>query len=215
MKRLITALSLVFATVAAFAQPFEGKILFTMDYPKLPDPSMASMMPKESVSYFKGGKTRVEMNMAMGVKNVTIADSDAKTAVSLIDMMGQKFAITTDANNPEAEKAVEEAKVTVTKDSKKIAGYNCTKAVIETKDGDKQEVWFTKDLKLPKGHVNGPMKKIDGSVLQYGINQNGMEMVLTAKEVVKEKVSDDKFAIPADYKKMTQEEFMKSMGGAK
>jgi GLPGLI family protein len=220
MKKIILIFSVLIMALNLNAQNFEGRIVFNLEYPKLPNPEMASMMPKETVSYFKGGKSRMEMNMSMGMKNATITDAKTGEAVVLMDMMGQKYALTGAGDDPESKKASEEAKVTVTKETKKIAGYTCTKAIIEVPSKDKgvqsMEAWFTKDLKFVKGYAKGPLGKLDGLILQYSILQNGMEMILTAREVVKESVSDDKFAVPADYTKMTQEEFMKAMGqGAK
>ncbi|MBX7203070.1 MAG: DUF4412 domain-containing protein [Bacteroidia bacterium] len=216
MKKIILILSVFAFALNLNAQNFEGRIVFTIEYPKLPDPNMASMLPTETNTYFKDGKSRFEMNMSMGMKNATISDAATGTSVVLMEMMGQKYALTGAGEDAESKKAADETKVTISKETKKIAGYNCTKAVLEvpTKEGApmNMEAWFTNDLKFNKGYAVGPLKKIDGTILQYSIMQNGMEMKLTAKEVVKEKVAADKFVIPADYTKMTQEEFMKAMG---
>jgi GLPGLI family protein len=216
MKKYLLMLPMLALAVVLNAQKFEGRIIFGLEYPKLPSPEMASMMPKETATFYKDGKSRFELNMAMGVKNATITDAKSGATVVLMEMMGQKYALTGAGEDADAKKAASETKVTVTKDAKKIAGFSCKKAILEFTAKDQQKVtmeaWFTKELEIWKGYATGPLKNIDGAILQYSIVQNGMEMILTAKEVIREKVNDDLFVVPADFKKMTQEEFMKAMG---
>jgi GLPGLI family protein len=219
MKKLLLLSVLLFAGFTLSAQNFEGKIVFEISFPEFSDPQMAAMLPKEAVAYFKKSKSRMEMNMMMGMRNVTISDGVAKSSVTLMDIMGQKYAVESKEVNPDQKKMVEEAKVTVAKEQKKIAGYLCTKAVIEmpvsstSKEITKMEMWFTKDLSFNPDFVGGPMSKIDGSVLEFEIKQSGMNMKLSAKEVVKQPVSDELFVVPTAYKKTTPEELKKAMGG--
>ena len=221
MKRILLLSVMVFMGLQLFAQSFEGKIVFEISLVGTNDPQMQAMMPKETVAYFKKNKSRMEMNMMMGMRNVTISDGDTKSAVTLMDMMGQKYAITNDGKSvsPEQKKMMEDTKVEVTKETKKIAGYTCTKAIITVPAGGKlkeatsMEIWFTKDLSLNKEFVAGPMGKIEGSALEFSIKQNGIDMKFSARDVLKQPVSDDLFLIPAEYKKMTQEELMKTLGG--
>jgi hypothetical protein len=218
MKHLFFVLSSLVMSISATAQDFEGKVLFEISLGKDVDPQVQQMMPKESVMYVKDGKTRVEMTMGMGMKNITISDSKEKKAIVLMDMMGQKYAIKKDLSDDE--KGTDETKVTVTKETKTIAGYKVTKAIIEMpvkdqKETTKMDVWFTKDLALKSSYVAGASGKIDGAVLEYSVNQKGISMKFTAKQVTKESVENAKFEVPEGYKVTTQEELMKSMGGGK
>lgn len=221
MKRILLLCVMVLMGLQLFAQSFEGKIVFEISLVGVTDPQMQAMMPKETVAYFKKNKSRMEMSMMMGMKNVTISDGDTKSAVTLMDMMGQKYAIVNDgkSNTPEQSKMLEDTKVEITKETKKIAGYTCTKAIItvpaggKIKEASKMEVWYTKELSMNKGYVSGPMSKIEGSALEFSIKQSGMDIKLTARDVLKQPVSDELFIVPTDYKKMTQEELMKTFGG--
>ena len=134
--------------------------------------------------------------------------------------MGQKYAIeNTASNDAEQKKLSESTKVSITGDKKMIAGYMCTKALVEipnpenAKELIKMDMWFTKDLTINKNYMNGPMEKIDGSVLEFSLNQSGMKINFSAKEVLKQPVSDDLFLIPTGYKRMSSAELMKMMGG--
>jgi GLPGLI family protein len=223
MKFFLSTL-LVFLHVAlSFSQPFEGKIIFTIEFPGMKDPQTKAMLPTEAVSYFKSKKSRMEMTMMMGMSNTTISDAESGTSVILMDLMGQKYAVSADpsASEKEAKELESKAKVTVTSETKEIAGYKCKKAIIEfpseknSKEMTKMTVWFTNELELDKGYIKGPMSKIDGSVLEFSMNEGPMAMVLSAKEVVKVKVADDKFIVPAGYKKVTQDELKQMMGGGR
>ncbi len=220
MKRIFLFACIISLSINLFAQSFEGKIVFEMSFPDFKDPQMAALLPKEAVAYFKNNQSRMEMNMMMGMKNATISDGLKKTSITLMDLMGQKYAVENNASNDaEQKKAMESTKVSITADKKMIAGYMCTKALIEipnpekAKELIKMDVWFTKDLSINKNYMNGPIEKVDGSVLEFSLNQSGMKINLSAKEILKQPVSDDLFLIPSGYKRMSSAELMKMMGG--
>ncbi len=221
MKKILVFQFLLFIGMTLSAQSFEGKILFEVSFLNLPDPQMASMFPNEAVSYFKNNKSRMEMSMMMGSRTVTISDGNTKSAVTLMDLMGQKYAIDNSSSktSEEQKKMMDATTVTITNETKKIAGYTCKKAIIvilptaSNKDTLNMEMWFTNELSINKNFVASSMNKIDGAVLEFTIKQNKMDIKLSAKSVVKQSVEDSLFLIPADYKKTTSEEMMKSMGG--
>ena len=220
MKRIFLFACIISLSINLFAQSFEGKIVFEMSFPDFKDPQMAALLPKEAVAYFKNNQSRMEMNMMMGMKNATISDGLKKTSITLMDLMGQKYAVENNASNDaEQKKAMESTKVSITGDKKMIAGYMCTKALVEipnpenAKELIKMDMWFTKDLSINKNYMNGPIEKIDGSVLEFSLNQSGMKINLSAKEVLKQPVSDDLFIIPTGYKRMSSADLMKMMGG--
>ena len=220
MKRIFLFACIISLSINLFAQSFEGKIVFEMSFPDFKDPQMAALLPKEAVAYFKNNQSRMEMNMMMGMKNATISDGLKKTSITLMDLMGQKYAVENNASNDaEQKKAMESTKVSITAEKKMIAGYMCTKALVEipnpekAKELIKMDVWFTKDLSINKNYMNGPIEKIDGSVLEFSLNQSGMNINFSAKEVLKQPVSDDLFLIPTGYKRMSSAELMKMMGG--
>jgi len=220
MKTLVSIIALFLYASTLLAQPLaEGRIVYDIKLGKETDPQMASMMPKEAFSWFKKGKSRFEMTMMMGMKSTTITDDAAKTSVVLMDMMGNKYAIKSkvDEPNPEAKKVMDDAKVTQTTETKVIAGYKCTKSIIDIKDKSGEssqfEIWTTKELAFSGQGQEGPLSKVDGAALEFSIAQGPITMTLTARIVSKEAVSDDKFIVPKDYKEMSADDFKKSMGG--
>jgi len=209
MKTLITLLSLILLVGNLNAQTFEGKITFGIDY-ELPEAMEAqrAMLPSDMVIYITKGHVRIEQKTMMGDQNV-ITDTKAKTSVLLMNMMGKKMAITMADDG----KDKPTPKIAYSDETKKIAGYDCKKAIYTTKDAEgedqEMEVYYTEDI---PSEANDKLPGLKGYPLEYTINSSGMLMTLTAKTVSKEKVSKKLFLIPDGYEEMTMEDFMKSMG---
>jgi GLPGLI family protein len=202
------------------AQDFEGRIDFEIKNEGASDPRMSMMLPKKSAMFVKNGNIRMEMDMAMGMKSASITDGKTGTSVTLMDMMGQKYAIASVTNDELVKKQQDKMKVAIkqTDEQKTIAGYACQKAIVTFTDTTTSQetalnVWYTKELKFGNKHVQGPFASIDGSMLEYSITQQGFSMQFIANKVVKEAVDDAKFQIPTDYKRMTQEDMMRMFGG--
>jgi len=212
MKNLLSLIFILFSITNSFSQEFEGKINFNITYAANVDEQIKEAGPKEALMYFSSDRTRIEMQMGMGMKNVTISDLKEKQTIVLMDMMGQKIAM---KSSIEDEKVDEKTKVEVTSQTKKIAGYSCKKAIITTpeSEGGNVVVWFTNDLVVNKGYLKGAMKKIDGTVLEYTVKQGPMEFTLSADKVERQKVDGKLFTIPEGYKMMDQKDLMKSFGG--
>jgi GLPGLI family protein len=134
-------------------------------------------------------------------------------------MMGMKYAIKNkmEDSDPGAKKLMDDAKVTKTAESKTIAGYKCTKTIVEFKDKSgkisKIDIWSTKDLPFSAKGQDGPLSKVEGAALEFTLSQGPITMTLIAREVLQEKVSDDKFTVPSDYKEMSMDELKKMTGG--
>jgi GLPGLI family protein len=221
MKKIITIVALV-ASTACFAQKgsFQGKIAYEISYPGTElDANTMAMLPKEMTMYIKNDKARTEMQMGAMGSSVSIVDNKAKTTTSLMDMMGQKIAIKSTAEDVEKAKDKNpEPKVTLLGETKEIAGYKCKKAEIEMQDAEKSKVvvYYTDELGSKGNNWNNPQfKGIDGFLMEYEMVKQGMRMKMSTKSVSKEDVDDSKFTIPSGYQEMTQEQMMKAMTGGK
>ncbi|MBL7928460.1 MAG: DUF4412 domain-containing protein [Bacteroidia bacterium] len=217
IKQLFIALLTAVVLPAAAQKTInEGKLVFEISYPNsdIPDQQMA-MMPTEMVMYIKKDKSRMEMSMGMGMTTVVITDNKAKVATTLMDVMGNKIA--TKSTEADIEKQSAEQgnfKVQVTDETKTIAGYTCKKAVVTDSEGETSDIYFCEDIKMEgENWAQKQFKDIKGFPLMYTMKQRGMNMQMTATKISAEKVDDSKFAIPADYKEMTQEEMRKMFGG--
>src|SRR2546423_6890674 len=148
MKKIIIysiALMLALSIQAAKGQDKlkEGKATFEISYPDAEEMNdqMLAMMPKESVSYFKDGKTRTEIKAGYGT-TVVLSDPDKKESYVCMDMMGKKTAVKSTDEDMEKQRAeMGEYDVKLSDDTKKIAGYTCKKATVTMKkDGNSFDV---------------------------------------------------------------------------
>ncbi len=215
----LALLGLLFA-VQSFAggKDFSGVIVYNITYPdsKLDAQTMA-MMPTTMKMTVRENMSKIDISMSMG-STVIIFDADTKTGTTLMDMMGQKFAIAMDAESMEEESDdIDSINVVVTGETKEIAGYNCKKAVINyLQKGKPMEsvVWYTDELDGTASNASNPLyKDIDGVLLEFTSNDSGIEMKMEAVSVDKKKVSKKEFEIPEGYKEVTPEELQNMFGG--
>lgn len=192
---------------------FNGVIEYKveLDSDELDAASKAMLGSLSSKMFFSGHKTRIEMDMGM-VVNTTITDSKNKEGVILIDMMGQKYAMEmTKEDIEKAEKENAEPKIEYTNETKKVAGYNCKKALVTMEGLDEVlSVYYTDEINVPE---NDQFKGLKGFPLEYQINQGGMKMKFTAVNVTEKKVDDNLFTIPSGYEKVSKDELNKLFGG--
>lgn len=222
MKKITLALFAAIAAISVNAQTFtEGKVTTKISYPDLEDqPGIVAMLPKNVVSYYKNGKTRIEQDGAMGTKTIVLVDDKKKESVAFMDLMGQKYQIVSKEDDIKKDNSRDlEATVTVTSETKTIAGHTCKKATLKYKDGEESEIWFAPELtKGASSSWNQKFKGIDGMIMEFSMTKQSqmgpMTMKMTVTEISKEKVDDNKFKAPdGDYKKTTPEDLAKSFGG--
>ena len=126
IKTIFTVLLLV-AAQSTFAQKIftEGTLQYKVSVSGVSDPQAQAMMQNMVLSIFiKSDKFATVMDMGM-MKIRTVRLDDNKY-VMLMDMMGQKFKMTMDKKQYETKKMnPDNYTVTITDDTKTIAGYNC------------------------------------------------------------------------------------------
>ena len=219
MKKLMS-LSLLFfvSAVLVAGKPFDGIITYKISYPdtKYTEAQLA-MFPKVMSISIKGSKSRTEMNIGMG-KQVFIVDYVAKTKVTLIDMMGQKYAIKQTSQDIEKENAdLPRGTVVITNETKNIAGYVCKKAIVTSnEDGVKTtfDVWFTDELGGKDANFDDPLyKDINGVMMEFVIKTPQISMKLSATSVEKKAIADKDFEIPAEFTLTTKDELKSKFGG--
>lgn len=208
MKSIVFILALIF-TFQISAQQFEGEISFSISYLEIPTEmnGMESMLPTVMNYSISGDKIAIQQNTMFGTQTV-VSNNATHEGFVLMDMMGQKIAMKVD-NTPEDEETPLPA-VTKTTETKKVAGYTCTKYLVKM-EGMDTEVWATADLKGKvdsKSHLDG----VDGFPLEYVTTTDEMKMLLTATSVTKKAIESSVFEIPEGYMIMTEEELKSSFG---
>lgn len=203
--------------LGSFTPPkdFTGVIVYNITYDmENMDPQMSAYLPKTMKLTIKNPMTRSEVVMSMG-STVSIFNSDTKSGVNLMDMMGQKIAVKLSSEEMEKEFAdAGEMEVINTDETKEIMGYTCKKAIVKVKNsGDEFSVYYTDELSTGIENSSNPIfKDIDGMMLEFSMNQNGMGMHFTAVNVDQKKISDNVFDIPEGFQEMTKEEMEAKFG---
>ncbi len=215
---IIAALGLSLLSFQAVCQKAvtEGKVSYSITYPDMEmDNDMAAHMPNETVIYFKDHMSRTDLSMGMGFRSSTIMDNKTGDIISLTDMLGTKTAMKfSGEEQAEINKSANKAKPVIeyTGETREIAGYLCKKAIIKSDGLNDMELFYTDKIKS-KSQLGSDLNEINGFPMQYVIDQGGIKMKMTAEHVSVEKISDDLFIIPADYKVITKQEMMQMMGG--
>jgi GLPGLI family protein len=208
-----------FIYTSASAKEFSGVITYKITYEgEALNDQMKSMMPKTMTLTVKGNKSKVEMITGMG-KNINITNGDDHTTITMMDMMGKKFAF--NSTSEDIQKDMEGAgdiSVEYTNDTKEILGYTCKKAIIHMKGENEgsMTVYYTNELGSKALNFDNPQfKDIDGLMLEYEIvNSNpGFTMHFVATNVEKKKISDKEFDIPEGYEIKTREDMKTMFGG--
>jgi len=216
IKTFILTLIIVANSLGLFAKDFEGVIVYNITYEgKNVNDQMLAMMPKTMKLTIKGDMSKTEMNMGMG-SQVTIFNGDTKSGVMLMDMMNQKFAVK--MTSEDVEKKMEDApeiEVVKTGNTREIQGYQCQEAIVKVQ-GEKSEftVYYTDELGSGILNADNPYyKDIDGVMLEFAMDQDGLKMEFKAINVDKKKVSDKEFETPEGFKEISQDEFKNMFGG--
>ena len=205
-------------TTALAGKPFEGVITLRITYPDSKfSESQLAMAPKAFTISIKGTKARTDMQMS-GMNTITITDYTEKTSVSLINMMGQKYAIKqTTAEIDKETAAAGTTTVELSDETKVIAGYTCKKAVVTVNDDGLKstyEVYYSNELGTKMANFNNPIyKDIDGVLLEFSMKTQMGNMKFTATSIEKKSLPGKDFEIPSDYTLTTQDELKSKFGG--
>jgi hypothetical protein len=225
MKKIIFTL-LSSTSMLVFGQS-EGTAVYEMSIEGLP-PEQASMMGDMMMKIvWKGDKSYYEQSsMMFETKSVT----DENGTLMLMDQMGNKYYMKykPEELSKESDKgSAPEYKIEQTNETKKIAGYDCKKAIVTTKTRDGKEfkidIWYTD--KIPNYYAKQKnttrrnqdmsyLKSINGMPMEYTIPQGQMTIKVTAKEVNFNPVSDDVFKLSTDgYTEIKPDDLKKMRGG--
>ena len=204
-RRVIAFVLLVFLFGCKNKKADEGKIVYQLGY-QLPDSlkQYAEYLPKEATVYFKGDST-VSIQRANQESTTVITDWKTNFMRVLLQSPAKKFVV--DYN--EAEQATEIGRLpphTLTKQQKTkiIAGYTATGYLIKDKLSDEiTEMWFTKNISIIPNSLTMMLDSDLGVPLMFTINQNGMKMKTTVKEIKFQPIPAAVFSTPQGFTPLT------------
>jgi GLPGLI family protein len=206
-KKLLLVPFLILSLIVSAQDGFEGEIDFMIKYANLPAEmaGMESMLPVEMKMQLTEQKSPITGSQ------IVIADMEANYMVTLMDILGNKIAMTSPMGNMEEMKA-ESAKIEIEyiNETKTIAGYKCKKALIRTEGlVEPMTIYYTSEFSGGTEQFG----TLDGFALEYSVVAEGVEMIFVATRVEKKKIDDSIFVAPTEYKVVTQQELQNMYGG--
>lgn len=222
MKRffnfLMVAAIIMGMSGATFAKDFKGVINYKITYPGMEvDAPMAAMMPKMATLTIRGHMSKFEINMGQMGSQMVIIDGKSETITTCMDMMGQKYYYVESQEEINSDMDDDKLSIDIKDETKEIAGYECTKAVITVKEAGEDmlfTIYFTEEITSSSLNMDNPyFKDIPGAMLEFEINTGGGTMKMSATSVNKKNVSESEFEIPEGYVKKTSSEVKQMYGG--
>ena len=214
---------MVFGLMSSFAQkPFAGTIKSKYIIEGNVDPNVRASLPDVMTTYVFENYTKNVMEMP-GINIITITNGAKKTNYMIYDVTGMgKYYIETTEEEIKAAFANQETKFDYTGETKTVAGYTCEKVIETTVDKETDEetvvtLYVSKEI-CPNADINfGSHPGLVGYPLRTevtkDINGENATVIIEAIEVkADKKVKLANFLLPADGKKVTQEELMRLFG---
>ncbi|MEE4256873.1 MAG: hypothetical protein V2I47_07535 [Bacteroidales bacterium] len=214
---MVAAIIMGFASTA-ISKDFSGVITYKISYPGMEiDASMAAMMPKMATLSIKENMSKFEISMGQMGKQIQIIDGEAKTVTTVMDMMGQKFYYVQTEDEIQAEEGAENISVDIKDETKEIAGYECTKAVVTVVENGEEmmfTIFFSEEIGSSSLNIDNPyFKDIPGAMLEFEIATGTGTMKMEALSVDKKKLSESEFEVPEGFQEKTSAEIKQMFGG--
>jgi hypothetical protein len=155
--------------------------------------------------YIKGNKIATVSQSDFGGQKY-IRDTEAKTGVLMLKMMGEKFALTQDLRQDTVHKKFMQVK---TKKKEKISGLKSQEYLVSGEYLDSTEhVYVCKKI---SGDIISIYGGMNGLPTKYRLIVKNEPIQYELIEVKEQAISDDFFKIPADYQIMTMQDFLDKM----
>ncbi|MCP4438354.1 MAG: hypothetical protein GY810_05365 [Aureispira sp.] len=165
---------------------------------------------------FKGNLSKMTAMLMGGAINMDmVANNKAKKGVTLLNMMGQKKAVQLskgDFSKVEA-REIDTKNIEYTKETKKIAGYTCQKAIAkDAQTGEEMILYLCKKIK-PKseGFMQNLLGSLDGFPLGMEIKSGEHKVKVMATNINQSAPSKSIFnmTIPEGYEKVSMKDIEK------
>jgi hypothetical protein len=203
----------------------KGSIKMEVTNVSAEDPQMAMglemMKGSQTEVFFKNEQYVTHMDMMGGMVKMQVHVEKEKNMMNMLfDMMGNKTWIESkldDAQTPQQKEISAKSKIEYDKsNTKEILGYKCYKMTITNPEMEGMTVtgYVTEEIKTKANLIQGFQSlEFAGYTMEFTVGNPQFSMTSTAVEI-KDTVDDSKFTFDTKgYKKMTMEEFQKSMAG--
>ncbi len=189
MKLFFFVIPFVYAVLFTMAcsdkkqEVVQGKIVYEVDYPANKNNAfLIRILPDEMTLEFANGIQKSSIRNA-NLQNLTWVDCNENEMAFYFQYAEDAYKVNlTKSGVNDMLKNMENYSIEFVDEHKKIAGFDCLKAVAHNKASNTHiELWYTKDLNLKNPNWYTPFHEIDGVLMAYEIEQFGLRMSFKAK----------------------------------
>jgi hypothetical protein len=190
----------------------EGIIEYEVSYPELEKSNlMLEMLPSEMVMTFKEDKFKSELKTGAGIVEMTIiADGGKRKMYNMVKLFTDRYVLEVDEAGARAlTDAVPPFQMKLLDGKDTIAAAVCKRILIDFGQAKNESYIFafTDEIALKSPNWCTPYYDIEGVLLDYRIDNYGMNMRLRAKKIIPQSISDEVFIVDDRYEKLTRKEF--------
>lgn len=188
---------------------FEGKIIYDVSY-HTDDAELKGMIdlfPKQSQLILSGQNSRFQQDVSGGGQQVFISDINRGKHTLVMSFLGSVFKVSLSQDEMAQLEAMPEQQVHYGDETKIIAGLEC-KLAYTLHGGDTLRHYYNSDLY--KGNLLPQFQGIEGLVLEYELQQNGLRIHFKVKDLVQEPISADWFEVSDKIREISFEDFAKA-----
>jgi hypothetical protein len=190
----------------------EGVIEYEVTYPELDSNNiMLEMLPSKMIMTFKKDKFKSELKTAAGIIEMSvIADYSSQKMYNLVKIFSDKYVL--EMNKSEAllmTATLPPFQIERQEVSTEIAEASCEKLILNFGSAKKESYTFyeTSEVDFIEPNWCTPFHEIKGVLLDYRVENYGMNMRLRAIRIIPGEVEDSEFDIDEDYEDLSPEEF--------
>ena len=179
------------------------------------DNPLISLLPVVMTLKFKNNLSIQKIEGWMGIFQMAgIADRDNNKRDAILKIMNEKYYYETTMDGPPfGFDEMPGIRVEPSDSTKMIAGYLCKCSNVFVGDSAKPvfSIYHTDQIQLENPNCNNPFSMIDGVLLEFQMSFQKIPMLLTARKVIKEEVSDDEFKVPEGFSKVSKEKMQETI----
>lgn len=199
MKRLFTILTLLVSTAIVAQQRIvaECTVNYSISTDSTADAAFIETLKRSNKTvYIKGNDSRTNL-VNPNFKQSTIYDKTSGEAIILREFGNNK--VMTKLSNAqwlEKNKNFEGVALTATTETKNILGYECKKAILQTKDGRSSTIYYATAITPSVKEFEFQFKNVPGLVLEYELLEGDKKIKYTATKINLNPISATLFAEP-------------------
>lgn len=190
----------------------EGVIEYDVTYPELDsDNLMLEMLPSQMKMVFKKDKFKSQLKTGAGIVEMTvIADGEKKMLHNMVKLFSDRYVLSLDEKGAQKmTNVIPPFQIKYVDGVDTIAQAVCKRILIDFGAAKNESYIFayTDEVDLKNPNWCTPYHEIDGVLLDYRIENYGMNMRLRATRISAEEVDDAEFIVDDRYQSLTLTEF--------